>query len=247
MSVCIVGAGGFIGRNLTRAFPDAVALTRRDLDLLNEKDTGEYFSSKHFGTIIHCACKGGRRTKQDGDSVFTDNIDMFENVYKNARFDRLIWFSSGAANLQTPYGRAKKYIETRVVTDSRVNVFKLWGCFGPGEASHRFFTSGILNRKIVIERDRYFDFVHVDDLIHVINTTRSEKMVHVVYQSKYKLSELAEIAGIPFTILDESVIDPPYIGEQTVPLILPSLSDRIAAFCRTSSFSGPGTCQVPLD
>jgi nucleoside-diphosphate-sugar epimerase len=245
MSVCIVGAAGFIGQNLARALPDAVSLTRKDLDLLDAEATRNYFASRHFDTIIHCACTGGRRTKKDDLGVFTDNIDMFENVYKNADFYRFIWFSSGATDIaDSPYGHAKKYIEARTAGDPRVNIYKLWGCFGPGEASHRFFTSGISNGNLVIERDRYFDFVHVDDLITLISNS-NYKLVHVVYPEKFKLSELAEMAGIPFTISDTSVMDPPYIGEPNAILDLPPLKDRITAFCRTSSSSEPGTCQAP--
>ena len=219
---CIVGAGGFIGKHFAKAFPEALALTHKDLDLLDPIATREYFTSRHFELIIFCACVGGRRTSADDQRVFADNVSMFENVYTCARYSRFVWFSSGADG--TPYGNAKRYIEQRVATNPRVNTYKLWGCFGPGEACHRFFTTG-LNGKLMIERDRYFDFVHVNDLIHIVKTVQ-EPLVNVVYPEKYKLSELAEMAGFDYMI-KEPGLDPPYIGHQNVPLVLPPLKERI--------------------
>lgn len=243
--VCIVGADGFIGQNFKKAFPDAVAISRKDFSLLNRKDTMEFFQFSFFDTIIHCACVGGRRTKSDDSRVFNDNVDMVENVYKNANFNRFVWFSSGATDIPNHYyGIAKKYLELRLKDDPKVNIYKIWGCFGPGEASHRFFTTGIQNCHITIDRDRYFDFVHVDDLIHIVNTV-SERFVHVVYKEKYKLSDLAEMAGIPYTITNKNYLDIPYTGEQNVPLELPPLKERITQFCRTSNSSEPDTSQAP--
>lgn len=228
--VCIVGADGFIGQNFKKAFPDAVTISRHQLNLLSRKETSEFFSFSFFDTIIHCACVGGRRTKTDDSQVFNDNIDVVENVYQNANFNRFVWFSSGASELPNHYyGMSKKYLELRLKNDPRVNIYKIWGCFGPGEASHRFFTSGIENGQITIDRDRYFDFVHVEDLIHIVNTV-SERFVHVVYEKKYKLSDLAEIAGIPYTITNKNYLDNPYIGVQNIPLDLPLLEDRIKFF-----------------
>ena len=142
------------------------------------------------------------------------------------------------------YGIAKKYLELRLKDDPRVNIYKIWGCFGPGEASHRFFTTGIENGHITIDRDRYFDFVHVDDLIRIVNTV-SEQFVHVVYKEKYKLSDLAEMSGIPYTITNKNYLDVAYVGLQIVPLELPPLKDRITQFCRTSSSSETDTSQAP--
>jgi len=243
--VCIVGANGFIGQNFKKAFPDATTITREDFSLLNRTETAKFFEDKFFDTIIHCACVGGRRTKMDDHRVFNDNIDIVENVYKTANFEKFVWFSSGATELPNHYyGIAKKYLELRMKDDPRVFIYKIWGCFGPGEASHRFFTSGIENGHITIDRDRYFDFVHVDDLIHTVNTV-NERFVHVVYSEKYKLSDLAKISGIPFTITNKNYLDAPYIGLQTVPLELPPLQDRIKFFCRTSNSSEPDTSPTP--
>lgn len=190
----------------------------------------EFFESKFFDTIIHCACVGGRRTKSDDHRVFNDNIDIVENVYKTANFNRFVWFSSGATELPNHYyGTAKKYLEMRLKDDPRVNIYKIWGCFGPGEEPHRFFSSGIKNGHLTIDRDRFFDFVHVDDLIQVVNTVK-ERFVPVVYGQKYKLSELAEMSGIPFTIINKNYLDTPYIGTQTVPLELPPIEERIKLF-----------------
>ena len=233
-SVCIVGVDGFIGQNFKKAFPDAITISRNQVNLLNRKETSEFFQFSFFDTIIHCACVGGRRTKTDEDNVFNENVDIVENVYQNANFNRFVWFSSGASELPNHYyGMSKKYLELRLKNDPRVNIYKIWGCFGPGEASHRFFTSGIENGQITIDRDRYFDFVHVEDLIHIVNTV-SERFVHVVYKEKYKLSDLAEIAGIPYTITNKNYLDNPYIGVQNIPLELPPLEDRIKFFVSTA-------------
>ena len=54
MKVCVLGAGGFIGKNLIRN-TDWVGVTRHDLDLLNQDEVEEYFKAHHYDVVIHCA------------------------------------------------------------------------------------------------------------------------------------------------------------------------------------------------
>ena len=45
MKVIVLGAGGFIGSNLVKAFPDWVGVTRQDLDLTDQRAVDAYFEN----------------------------------------------------------------------------------------------------------------------------------------------------------------------------------------------------------
>lgn len=212
----VLGSGGFIGKHASGRFPSAVALSRTHLDLGSESDVREYFSNNKFKTIIHCGAVGGSRLRSDDQRVFDENVSMFLNVYRYADFERMIWFSSGAAELDTPYGRAKKHIEELVKNDERIFVIKIWGCFGPGEPSQRLLATGMREGHVNIHKDKYFDFVHVRDVMDtiekILSGTEKRRFVHMIYDEKHHLlTEILDIAGIPYT-LETGELDAPYTG-----------------------------------
>lgn len=212
MKVCVLGAGGFIGKNLLRN-TDWVGLTRHDLDLLNQSAVEEYFTSNKYDVVVHCAAS----IDQISESTTYKNVAMFENVVRVFK-GKLIYFSSGAALRgdppMDPYGLSKWIIDKRVETIPNVYSLRIWGCYGPDELPTRFSAVCKTKKHVVIEKDRYFDFIDIDDVKKTVEEyiyeNRSDKVTNLVYPEKLLLSQWANKFGATFTILDKSSLAEPY-------------------------------------
>ena len=211
---CILGANGFIGRNLVKDL-GAKGYGREELDLLDENAVDAFFDKNTFDTVIHCAAIGGSRLQSDDWSVFLKNMKMFENVAKHAhKWKRFVWFSSGAALCarETPYGCAKYVCEKFATTIPNCQVFRIFGCYGDDELPTRFISTCL--REPIHIKDRYFDFFWVGHVAEVIKnfTVCDGKIRDLVYEKKFKLSEIARLKGAEILSITE---DPsgPYIGE----------------------------------
>ena len=79
--VCVLGAGGFVGKNLLRG-TDWVGVTRRDLDLTDQRTVEKYFDTHTYDVVIHCAVMGGSRLAADDGWVINNNLLLFENVVR---------------------------------------------------------------------------------------------------------------------------------------------------------------------
>jgi len=114
---CILGANGFIGRNLMNFFGSerAYSVVRAELDLEDAHAVDVFFSSNVFNVVVHCVTLGGSRLQPDAAEVYDRNVQTFRNVAKHShKFNRLVWLSSGAALYapETPYGASKLYCES---------------------------------------------------------------------------------------------------------------------------------------
>ena len=208
--VCVLGAGGFVGKNLLRD-TNWTGVTREELDLLDQKAVEKYFDEHKYDVVIHCAVMGGSRLAIDDGWVTHKNILMFENVVRVFK-GKLLYFSSGAALRGTPptdpYGLSKWLIDRRIETIPSAHSLRIWGCYGPGELKTRF--SAVCKREghVVIDQDRYFDFIDVEDVRKVVgeyvNDVRHEKEYDLVYPEKLLLSQWAERFGATWEIVDNS-------------------------------------------
>ena len=218
MRVCVLGAGGFVGKNLIRD-TDWVGVTRQDLDLTNQLEVEEYFKTHEYDAVIHCAVVGGSRLKPDDAEVLYKNLLMFENVARVFN-GKLIYFSSGAALRgdppTDPYGLSKWLIDRRIDTIPNAYSLRIWGCYGPGELPTRF--SAVCKREghVVIERDRYFDFIDIEDVKdivrqYVFSKRMMPKCCDLVYPEKKLLSQWAEVFGASWEIKDISELGESYI------------------------------------
>lgn len=214
--VCVLGANGFIGKNLA-IYLDWVGVTRLELDLTDQLAVEEYFKTHTYDVVIHCAVMGGSRLKVDDESVTHKNLLMFENVVRVFK-GKLIYFSSGAAlrgNPPTdPYGLSKWLIDRRIETIQNAYSLRIWGCYGPGELPTRFSAVCKKEGHVIIERDRYFDFIDVEDVkkvvLEYVKGDRNEKQYNLVYPEKRLLSEWAQKFGATYQIRDISKLDEPY-------------------------------------
>ena len=214
--VCVLGANGFVGKNLVRN-TDWVSVTRQDVDLTDQKSVQEYFDKHDYDVVIHCAVIGGSRLKQDNSEVVYKNLLMFENVVRTFK-GKIIYFSSGAAlrgNPPTdPYGFSKWLIDRRIETIPDAYSLRIWGCYGPDELPTRFSAVCKNEGHVIIERDRYFDFVDIEDVKKIVseyvNDKRSDKEYNLVYPEKLLLSQWAERFGATWEIIDKSTLGEPY-------------------------------------
>lgn len=215
--VCVLGAGGFLGKNLLRG-NDWVGLTRQELDLTDQQAVKEYFSVHAYDVVIHCAVIGGSRLASDDGWVTHNNIVMFENVvsvYKG----KLLYFSSGAALRGNPpidpYGLSKWIIERRIQTIHNAHILRIWGCYGPGELPTRFSAICKADSHVVIDKDKYFDFVDVEDVRDIVkdfvDDERHEKEYDLVYPEKLLLSQWAERFGATYEVKNKSGLGESYI------------------------------------
>ena len=217
MRVCVLGANGFVGKNLLRD-TGWVGVTRRDLDLTDQRAVQQYFESNEYDVVIHCAVVGGSRLEKDGGDVLWKNLLTFENVARVFR-GKLLYFSSGASlrgNPPTdPYGLSKWLIDRRIETIPDAYSLRIWGCYGPGELPTRF--SAVCKREghVVINRDRYFDFIDVEDVRtkvgEYVRGERNDKEYNLVYPEKLLLSQWAERFGATWEIKDTSSLGESYI------------------------------------
>jgi nucleoside-diphosphate-sugar epimerase len=221
MRVCVLGAGGFIGKNLLRD-TDWVGVTRQDLDLTNQLHVEEYFKAHEYDAVIHCAVVGGSRLKPDDSEVLYKNLLMFENVARVFN-GKLIYFSSGAALRgdppTDPYGLSKWLIDRRIDTIPNAYSLRIWGCYGPGELPTRFSAVCKKEGHVIIDRDRYFDFINIEDVKDIVKQYVFSKRLmptccDLVYPEKKRLSQWAEVFGASWEIADISGLGESYIKDR---------------------------------
>lgn len=216
LKVCVLGANSFIGKNLLNG-TNWVGVSRSTLDLTDQKLVEEYFSKHNYDVVIHCAVVGGSRLKKDDESVTHKNIVMFENVVRVFK-GKLIYFSSGAALKGNPpidpYGLSKWIIDKRIETIKDAYSLRIWGCYGPHEIPSRFSAMCKKHKHVVIERDKYFDFINVEDVVKIVNEyvigKCTEKSKNLVYPEKLLLSQWAEKFDATYEIIDKTKLDEPY-------------------------------------
>ena len=215
MKVCVLGSGGFIGKNILSG-TDWDGATKYDLDLLNQGEVEEYFKKHKYDVVIHCAAS----IDQSSQNTTYKNILMFENVVRVFK-GKLLYFSSGAALRgdppKDPYGRSKWIIDRRIKTLPNVYSLRVWGCYGHGELPTRFSAVCRRDGRVVIDKDRYFDYVSIKTVKEIVQqyVTSKKKLVKycdLVDKKKMLLSEWAQFFGATYEIRDTSGLGEPYIS-----------------------------------
>lgn len=222
MRVCVLGSGGFVGKNLLEKNKEWIGVPFDVLDLTQQKDVEVFFRNNTYDVVIHCAVIGGNRLVHDEAHVFYKNILMFENVVRVFK-GTLIYFSSGAALRGNPpcdpYGLSKWIIDTRIQTIQNAFSLRMWGCYGPGELLTRFSAVCKKEGHVFIQKDRYFDFIDIEDVCSIVKEyvlgKRCEKEYNMVYPKKLRLSQWAEKFGATFEIGDTSELGEEYIALKT--------------------------------
>ena len=219
--VCVLGAAGFIGKNVL-SDTDWTGVTRQELDLTDPEAVKEYFRKHEYDVVIHCAVIGGSRLRPDDGEVFYKNLLMFENVVVAFK-GKILYFSSGAALRgnppSDPYGMSKWLIDRRIETLPNAYSLRIWGCYGLGEPSTRFSAVCKKEGHVVINQDKYFDFIDVEDVRKIVQEYVSckwemPKVCNLVYPEKLLLSQWAEKFGATWEIEDTSELGESYIKKR---------------------------------
>ena len=172
LRIWVTARNSFIGLNILEQLDyDFVATTHKDLDLTNSEAVSVFLKDLYFDYVIHTACVGGRRNDSDDIKIFDDNYDMFENLLNNQdHFGYLINFGSGADQLNTWYGKAKRVIRGIIKVKPEMVNLRCFGVWGKYEKPDRFPATCIISDEITIDEDKLMRYIHVDGLVKIVDS-----------------------------------------------------------------------------
>lgn len=245
MKIFVTGSAGFIGSKLVEHFKsqghDVLHPVRAELNLADSNQVDKFFDDNVIDVVVHCAVAG--RTNMTGQdlAISGENTIMIRNLYSNKqKFKRLVNIASGYEfdhinnNIncihehmvefvipEASYGMGKNLV-SRIVrgTDDWFNL-RLFGMFHEDESDIRFFKklkSG--TGPFIIDSDRKFDFVYLNDILPMIDIAvrgdMRHKCVNLVYPEKYYMSELVkyfcETHNVDREVVVKGVGDKNYTG-----------------------------------
>lgn len=217
LRVLITGAGGFVGKFIADNFKDQYKIftpSSKDLDLTDLAQVEQWFKDNEVDVVVHCALSGREVLSSTDPQYLSDGLLMFRNLWlqkeQYARFVNLgtayeFDLTKDNSNVlehsfvhhlpNTSYGYAKN-VAARIIKDTPgfFNL-KLFGVFHETESSNRFFQKVKTQDQVVIENDRYLDYIYLPDILPMLSQMvdgRSQHSdVNMVYPTKYLLSELA--------------------------------------------------------
>ncbi len=194
--ILITGGAGFVARNLSEQLDDEYivsSLDVKELDLMDSLKVFDYIKSNKFDVIIHTATydAAARFSTKDPAMVLENNLKMFFNIARcKDYFDKMIYFGSGAEfsrenwipkmkedyfdkHIPTDQYGFSKYIMTKYAQLSgNIYNLRLFGVFGKyDDWRTRFIPNAcclaVMNLPIKIEQNKFYDFLHIDDLVKI--------------------------------------------------------------------------------
>lgn len=229
MNIFITGANGFIGSHLkeylNNLYSEYVLFTpsSKELDLANEEAVDSYILSNKIDIIIHLANKGGDRTSVNMKNITEYNLRIFFNIAKHEKnIKKIISFGSGAEYgkhkpivdvkeedyLDTQpldeYGFYKSITSKYIEKSEKLIQLRIFGAYGEYE-NYRFkfisntIVKNILELPIIINKNVYFDYIYINDLLKMIDWTihnkTKEKIYNVTTGTKIDLLSLANLVN----------------------------------------------------
>jgi len=229
MNIFITGSNGFIGSHLkeylNKIYSNYILFTpsSKELNLLDEVAVENYILLNKIDIIIHLANKGGDRTTIDMKNVTEYNLRIFFNIAKHEKnVKKIISFGSGAEYskhkpivdakeedylLSQPldeYGFYKSITSKYVELSDKIVQLRIFGAYGEYE-NYRFkfisnaIVKNLLKLPIVINKNVYFDYIYIDDLIKMIDwfihNESKEKIYNVTTGKKIDLITLANLVN----------------------------------------------------
>ena len=227
MNIFITGSNGFVGSHLKEYlqsnYMDYIIFTpsSKELDLYDEMAVDKYIFYNKIDIIIHTANRGGDRTTLDMKNITEYNLRIFFNIVKNEKnVKKIISFGSGAEygkhkaiiNVKEEdylqeqphdeYGFYKSVTSKYIEKSDNIVQLRIFGAYGEYE-NYRFkfisnaIVKNLLNLPIVINKNVYFDYIYIDDLIKIIDWfilhEAKEKIYNVTTGKKIDLISLATL------------------------------------------------------
>lgn len=228
MNIFITGSSGFVGSHLKEYLLHHYKYSffvpsSKELDLSDEKAVDKYILGNKIDIIIHTANRGGGRDTIDMKSVTEYNLRIFFNIAKHAKnVKKIISFGSGAEyGKHQPIVEAKendylevlpldeygfyKSVTSRFIEKSENIVqLRIFGAYGEYENyRYKFISNAIvknlLHLPITINKNVYFDYIYIDDLVKIIDffihNNIKEKIYNVTTGLKIDLITLANLVN----------------------------------------------------
>ena len=229
MNIFITGSNGFIGSHLkeylNKIYSNYILFTpsSKELNLLDEVAVENYILLNKIDIIIHLANKGGDRTTIDMKNVTEYNLRIFFNIAKHEKnVKKIISFGSGAEYSKhkaiieakeedylksqplDEYGFYKSITSKYIEKSQRIVQLRIFGAYGEYENYRfKFITNAIvknlLKLPIIINKNVYFDYIYIDDLVKmidwVIHNEIKEKIYNVTTGTKIDLISLANLVN----------------------------------------------------
>ncbi|MDD3462289.1 MAG: NAD-dependent epimerase/dehydratase family protein [Sulfurospirillaceae bacterium] len=195
----------------------------KELDLGDEKAVDHYILQNKIDIIVHTANRGGGRDTLDMKSITEYNLRIFFNIVKHEKnVKKIISFGSGAE-----YGKHKPIIEAKeddyrslfpldeygfyksitshyIEKSQNIVQLRIFGAYGEYENyRYKFISNAIvknlLHLPITINKNVFFDYIYVDDLVRMIDffihNDAKEKIYNVTTGTKIDLITLAELVN----------------------------------------------------
>ncbi|MBE3022566.1 NAD-dependent epimerase/dehydratase family protein [Campylobacter sp. 7477a] len=227
MNIFITGSNGFIGSHLKEYLNKNYTKYKlftplsKELDLSNEISVDDYIMSNKIDIIIHLANRGGDRATVDIKNITEYNLRIFFNIAKHEKnVKKIISFGSGAeygkhkpiVNVKEDdylisqpldeYGFYKSITSKYIEKSSKIVQLRIFGAYGEYE-NYRFkfisnaIVKNLFNLPIVINKNVYFDYIYIDDLIKMIDwfvyNDSKEKIYNTTTGKKIDLITLANL------------------------------------------------------
>lgn len=219
MKILVTGAAGFLGNYISNQLPthQIHAVSRWQLDLTNLDAVTDTLKRNRYDVVINCAASGREQLRSTDHAIYANNLESFYNLAINDQYyTKLINIGSGAEfdidqdidqmhefeiwnrRPQYSYGQSKNIISRFSVDFPKTTTLRLFGCFDPSESENRLLKKfiSLVNNQIpfILDQDRYFDMVSARDFVRVIESvidgTVADQDLNVVYDQKYRLSDI---------------------------------------------------------
>lgn len=209
--ILLIGANGFIGKNL-KAYLEknsdlytVDAPSKKELNILDEKNVRSYLEKNFYDVVIHAAICNPIRTGNIESNELEQDLRGFFNIEKyHCLYGKMLYFGSGAEydkseNIisvaevdfsnyipKNNYGLAKYIIGKNIEKSENIYNLRIFGLFGKYENWKTTFISGACCKAlkgipITIRQNVVFDYMYIDDFCKVVTWFVNNKPIYHTY------------------------------------------------------------------